>query len=90
MQIILNGLINGLVIAMLGVAFQLVYLPTRIFFIGLAALYSLAPYVYVASLDILRQRTLAITVSLLAVGLLVSFQQDRGTAKQRLSAACPR
>lgn len=46
MQILLNALINGLAIALLAVAFQLVYLPTRIFFIGLAGLYTLAPYIY--------------------------------------------
>lgn len=44
MQIILNGLISGSAIALLAVAFQMVYLPTRVFFIGLAGLYSLAPY----------------------------------------------
>ncbi|WP_089724051.1 branched-chain amino acid ABC transporter permease [Candidatus Thiosymbion oneisti] len=45
MQILLNGLISGLSIALLAVAFQIVYLPTRIFFIGLAGLYAVAPYV---------------------------------------------
>nr|VFJ77890.1 MAG: amino acid/amide ABC transporter membrane protein 1, HAAT family [Candidatus Kentron sp. FW] len=49
MQILLNGLISGLAIALLAVAFQVVYLPTRVFFIGLAGLYALAPYVYLAS-----------------------------------------
>jgi branched-chain amino acid transport system permease protein len=44
MQILLNGLISGCAIALLAVAFQLVYLPTRVFFIGLAGLYSIAPY----------------------------------------------
>nr|VFJ56578.1 MAG: amino acid/amide ABC transporter membrane protein 1, HAAT family [Candidatus Kentron sp. FW] len=49
MQILLNGLISGLAIALLAVAFQVVYLPTRIFFVGLAGLYALAPYLYLAS-----------------------------------------
>ncbi len=48
MQIVLNGLISGLAIALLAVAFQMVYLPTRVFFVGLAGLYSLAPYIYLA------------------------------------------
>jgi branched-chain amino acid transport system permease protein len=43
-QILLNGLISGLAIALLAVAFQLVYLPSRVFFVALAGLYALAPY----------------------------------------------
>lgn len=49
MQILLNGLIAGGAIALLAIAFQLVYLPTRVFFIGLAGLYSLAPYCVLAA-----------------------------------------
>jgi branched-chain amino acid transport system permease protein len=49
MQIILNGFISGLVIALLATGFQLVYLPTRVFFVGLAGLYTLAPYGYLAA-----------------------------------------
>lgn len=48
MQIILNGLINGFAIALLALGFQIVYLPTRVFFIGLAGLYALSPYLYTA------------------------------------------
>lgn len=48
MQIILNGLISGAAIALLAVAFQMVYLPTRVFFIGLAGIYSLAPFLVLA------------------------------------------
>jgi len=44
MQIIVNGLISGAAIALLAVAFQTVYLPTRVFFLGLAGIYSLAPF----------------------------------------------
>jgi len=46
MQIIVNGLISGFSIALLALAFQIVYLPTRVFFIGLAGLYSITPYIY--------------------------------------------
>lgn len=49
MQIILNGFISGTAIALLAVAFQMVYLPTRVFFIGLAGIYSLAPYLVLAA-----------------------------------------
>jgi branched-chain amino acid transport system permease protein len=45
MQIFLNGFISGLGIALLAVAFQSVYLPTRIFFIGLAGIYSFTPFI---------------------------------------------
>lgn len=44
MQILFNGLISGFSIALLAVAFQSVYLPTRVFFIGLAGIYSLTPF----------------------------------------------
>lgn len=52
MQIVLNGFISGLAIALLAVAFQMVYLPTRVFFVGLAGLYSLAPFIYLAGQEI--------------------------------------
>lgn len=45
MQVFLNGLISGAAIALLAVAFQTVYLPTRVFFLGLAGIYSLAPFI---------------------------------------------
>lgn len=44
MQVILNGAISGLEIAVLGLAFQLVYLPTKVFHIALGALYAAAPF----------------------------------------------
>lgn len=44
MQLLVNGLVSGLGIALLAVAFQLVYLPTRVFFLGLAGVYSATPF----------------------------------------------
>ena len=44
MQVIVNGAITGLEIAVLGLAFQLVYLPTKVFHIALGALYAVAPF----------------------------------------------
>ena len=44
MQILINGLISGSAIALLALAFQIVYLPTRVFFIAMGGLYSVAPY----------------------------------------------
>jgi branched-chain amino acid transport system permease protein len=45
MQILANGLISGLTIAVLAVAFSVVYLPTRIFHIALGGIYAAAPFV---------------------------------------------
>ena len=44
MQVIVNGAINGLEIAILGLAFQLVYLPCKVFHIALGGLYAIAPF----------------------------------------------
>lgn len=44
MQILTNGLITGIAIAILGLAFAIVYLPTRIMHIGIGAAYTLAPH----------------------------------------------
>ncbi|WP_300434415.1 branched-chain amino acid ABC transporter permease [Zoogloea sp.] len=46
MQILINGFISGIAIALLAMAFQMVYLPTRVLFVGLAGLYTLAPYLF--------------------------------------------
>lgn len=45
MQIIFNGLCNGALIALLAMAFVIVYLPTKVFYIALAGVYVLAAYV---------------------------------------------
>lgn len=45
MQIMLNGFVNGLLLACLALGFSIVYLPTRIFFIALGAVYALTPYI---------------------------------------------
>jgi len=45
MQILVNGIIDGLALSMFALAFTAVYLPTRVFFIALAGVYSLVPYV---------------------------------------------
>jgi branched-subunit amino acid ABC-type transport system permease component len=44
MQALLNGLASGFAIALFAAAFQIVYLPTRIFYVGLAGIYTLAPF----------------------------------------------
>lgn len=75
MQIFLNGLISGLTIALLTVAFQMVYLPTRVFFIGLAGLYALAPYVSLASQQAFGLWPVSVLLSAAAVvALAVAFE----------------
>jgi branched-chain amino acid transport system permease protein len=44
-QIFVNGMIDGIAVAVLGLAFQLVYLPTRVFHVALGGLYTLAPFI---------------------------------------------
>ena len=39
MQILLNGLCNGMVIALLAIAYTVVYVPTKIFYISLSGIY---------------------------------------------------
>ena len=45
LQILLNGLISGLVIALLGLAFTVASLPTRVFHVALAGVYTAAPFI---------------------------------------------
>jgi len=51
MQIIANGLIQGLLFALMGMAFSLVYSTTRTFHIALGAIYALAPYILLACIQ---------------------------------------
>lgn len=51
-QSLLNGVIQGLLLAAVGVAFSLVYATTRVFHIALGAIYTLAPYVLLGALHV--------------------------------------
>ena len=44
MQVLFDGIVSGLVIALLSLSFTLVYLPTRVFFLALAGIYAFVPY----------------------------------------------
>jgi branched-chain amino acid transport system permease protein len=48
-QVLVNGLVQGLLLAVVGLAFALVYATTRVFYLALGATYSLAPYVLLES-----------------------------------------
>lgn len=50
MQVFLNGSISGLTLALLALAFMVVYLPCRVFYLALAGVYTLVPYITMACL----------------------------------------
>lgn len=51
MQILAHSIVQGLLFALMGVAFALVYNTTRVFHVALGAIYALAPYVLWTSLN---------------------------------------
>lgn len=66
MQVLLNGTTSGLAIAMLAVGFAAVYVPTRVLFMALGAVYAVAPYVAWTCLQRGIPNWLAVAVALLA------------------------
>ncbi len=51
MQILFNGIINGLIIILLALAFTVVYLPTGVFYIALGGIYATTPFIVWGSLQ---------------------------------------
>lgn len=72
MQIILNGVTTGFGIALLAVAFQAVYLPTRVFFLGLAGVYAAVPFVCLTTLQQTGSWWVAIPISIF-FGVVISI-----------------
>lgn len=70
MQALINGLVSGAAIALLATAFQVVYLSTRAFFIGLAGVYSAAPFLAYWTHSVGGGWLLALGVALVASVLL--------------------
>jgi len=70
MQILINGIIQGLLFALMGTAFSLVYSTTRTFHIALGALYALAPYILLACLNSGWGIIISILVSLCVTGCI--------------------
>jgi branched-chain amino acid transport system permease protein len=64
MQIIVNGFISGTAIALLALAFQSVYLPTRVFFLGMTGVYAISPFILLAVLNSGGGRWIAVPVSI--------------------------
>jgi branched-chain amino acid transport system permease protein len=51
MQILVNGLLQGILLGTIGVAFALVYRTAKVFHIALGGICALAPYVVLTTLD---------------------------------------
>jgi branched-chain amino acid transport system permease protein len=66
LQILVNGMISGAAVALMATAFQAVYLPTRVFFVGLAGVYTLAPFVAYSVTTLGGGFMLAVAAALLA------------------------
>jgi branched-chain amino acid transport system permease protein len=70
MQVLVNGLISGATIALLALAFAVVYRPTRVFHIALAGIYSLVPFVAVTLDNARTPWPICAFVAILAGGVL--------------------
>jgi len=88
MQILINGLVSGSAIALLALGFQAVYLPTRVFFIGLAGIYSATPFVAHAVLKAGGPPWLAALVAIVSamiLSLLCEWANHAPLARRRAS-----
>lgn len=72
MQVFLNGTISGLTLALLALAFMVVYLPCRVFYLALAGIYALVPYIALACLRNGWPIGLAMAMAI-ATGIVVSL-----------------
>lgn len=71
MQVFINGAISGLTLALLALAFQMVYRSCRVFYLALAGIYALVPYIMLAGQRRQWPIWLAVAASV-AVGVVVS------------------
>lgn len=88
MQVILNGAVNGFAISFLALAFALVYLPTGIFFVAVAGIFAICPYLLKTLLQIGLSLSFAILGTLLAGGamsLLCEILCHEPLSRQRAS-----
>jgi branched-chain amino acid transport system permease protein len=70
MQIFVNGLITGLTLALLAVSFNIVYLPTRVFYLALGGIYTIAPFIALTCQDRGVPWYLAALAAVIAGGIL--------------------
>ena len=76
MQICFNGICNGMLIAILAVAFSIVYIPTGVFYIALAGIYVFAAYIAMQMLQWSAHWSIAVIISL-SVGAILSMLFDQ-------------
>jgi len=74
MQILMNGIITGLTIAMLAVAFSVVYLPMRVFHIALGGVFAIVPFVaWVCLREGWSWYLAVVSASLMGIGLFAGM-----------------
>ena len=71
-QILADGIITGLTLAVLALAFTTVYLPMRVFHVALAGVYSLVPFILWTSLKSGLDCYLALFIAIIA-GIAISI-----------------
>lgn len=72
MQVALNGIVDGLAIAALAVAWNVVYFPARVFHVALGGIYTAVPFIAWALLQKGMSTPVAVAVAVLA-GMLLSL-----------------
>ncbi len=72
MQAFVNGIISGLTMAVLALAFSMVYLPTRVFHLALGGVYAIVPFITWTCLRWGAPWYLAIALAT-AIGILLSL-----------------
>lgn len=75
MQILFNGLCNGAIIALLAMAFSIVYLPTGILYLALAGIYVISAYITMQFLNWGFPWFTAVSIAIFA-GILISVLCD--------------
>lgn len=88
MQILINGAISGLTLALLALAFQVVYRSCRVFYLALAGVYALVPYIVLTGQRHQWPIWLAVVASVVsgvAVSLLCEWFNHAPLEKKRSS-----
>jgi branched-chain amino acid transport system permease protein len=75
MQIIINGLISGLVISVVAIGFNSVYLPSRTFYIALGGVYAITPFIAWACLQYKLPLFFAIFLAV-SSGIVISIANE--------------
>lgn len=74
--ILLDGLVSGIALAAVALAFSVVYLPTRIFHVSLGAIFAAAPFVY-AQLRAFHVPSAVCALAAVAAAMIVSVLVER-------------